>query len=393
VTLGDRSDPLVERMRRFGTTIFAEMSALAVQTDSINLGQGFPDTDGPAEVLDAAVAAIRSGHNQYPPGRGIPELRTAIAEHQRQWYDLSYDPAVEVLVTAGATEAITAAVLALCEAGDEVIALEPTYDSYGASVALAGARLVPVRLTFPDYAVDLDRLRAAVTSRTRLLLVNSPHNPTGRVLSDVELAGIAEIAVEHDLLVICDEVYEHLAFDDSTHVPLATYPGMRERTLQVSSAGKTFAATGWKIGWVCGPPSLVTAVTTTKQFLTYVNGAPFQWAVAAGLALPPERFDRIRLDLQDRRDQLVPALTAAGMEVSVPQATYFVTADIGPLGESDGFAFCRSLPERCGVVAVPSQVFYLDPGAAERRIVRFAYCKRPEVLAEAADRLAGLHAV
>ena len=295
-----------------------------------------------------------------------------------------------MLVTAGATEAIAAAILALCEPGDEVIALEPTYDSYAASVALAGARLVGVRLRFPHYAVDLDQLRAAVTDRTRLLLINTPHNPTGRVLDDAELTGIAQIAVEHDLLVVCDEVYEHLTFDDQVHRPLATYPGMRERTLQVSSAGKTFAATGWKIGWVCSTPALITAVTTTKQFLTYVNGAPFQYAVATGLGLPSSAFTGIRERLQAGRGQLVPALQAAGLEVSVPQATYFVTTDIGPLGETDGLAFCRALPARCGVVAVPSQVFYADPGPAERRLVRFAFCKRPEVLAEAARRLGGL---
>ncbi len=381
---------LVQRMRRFGTTIFAEMSALAVQTGAINLGQGFPDTDGPAEVLDAAVAAIRAGHNQYPPGRGIPELRSAIAEHQRLWYDLVYNPDTEVLVTAGATEAITAAILALCERGDEVIALEPTYDSYAASVALAGARLVPIRLDFPDYRVDLDRLRAAVTPRTRLILINSPHNPTGRVLDRQELAGIADLAVRHDLLVLSDEVYEHLTFDGHEHLPLASFPGMRDRTLQVSSAGKTFSATGWKIGWVCAGPALIDAVTTTKQFLTYVNGAPFQWAVAEGLALPQDRFEQIRLTLQVGRDQLIGGLVAAGLRVATSQATYFVTADISPLGEADGYDFCRTLPERCGVVAIPNQVFYAEPDQAARRLVRFAFCKRPEVLAEAADRLASL---
>ncbi len=386
-----RDRPLLSRrLDGLGTTIFAKMSALAVATGASNLGQGFPDTDGPVEVLDAAVGAIRSGQNQYPPGRGIADLRAAVAEHQQAWYGLGYDPDGEVLITAGATEAIAAAILALCEMGDEVIVLEPTYDSYAASIALAGARAVPVRLEFPDYRLDVDRLRAAITDRTRLLLINSPHNPTGRVLTGDELAAIAAIAVERDLLVLCDEVYEHLTFDDHRHLPLATFPGMRERTLQVSSAGKTFSATGWKIGWVCSTPELITAVTTTKQFLTYVNGAPFQPAVAVGLRLPPERFAGIRRHLQAGRDLLVAGLARSGLRLAPTEATYFVTADISPLGEADGYAFCRTLPQRCGVVAVPAQVFYADPDADARRIVRFAFCKRPEVLAEAAQRLARL---
>ena len=384
------ADPLVERMRGFGTTIFAEMSALATSTGAVNLGQGFPDYDGPAEVLDAAVAAIRAGRNQYPPGRGIPELRQAVAAHQQHWYGLSYDPETEVLITAGATEAITAAILALCEPGAEVIALEPTYDSYAASVAMAGARLVPLRLEFPDYALDPERLASLITPRTRLILINSPHNPTGRVLTETELAAIADVAVRHDLLVLADEVYEHLTFDGHRHRSLATFPEMRERTIRVSSAGKTFSATGWKIGWVSSTPELVSAVTTTKQFLTYVNGAPFQWAVATGLRLPDERFEEIRARMQAGRDQLVPALEATGMRLAPSQGTYFVTADISPLGYDDGYAFCRRLPELCGVVAIPAQVFYADPDTQARRIVRFGFCKRSEVLAEAAERLAAL---
>jgi N-succinyldiaminopimelate aminotransferase len=383
------TQPLVRRMRSFGTTIFAEMSALAVSTGSINLGQGFPDTDGPAEVLDAAVDAIRGGHNQYPPGRGIPELRNAISDHQRSRYGLGYDAETSVLVTAGATEAITASILALCEPGDEVIALEPTYDSYAASIAMAHAVLKPVRLEGPDFALDLDRLRAQVTDRTRLLLINTPHNPTGRVLTEEELAGIAELAVERDLIVITDEVYEHLVFDGGRHLPLATFPGMQERTVQISSAGKTFAVTGWKIGWACSSPELISAVTTTKQFLTYVNGGPFQYAVAAGLRLPSDRIAELRQRLQDGRDQLVQGLTRAGLRPFECQGGYFLTADVAELGYVDGMDFCRELPERCGVVAVPSRVFYADPGPATS-YVRFAFCKRPEVLAEAADRLATL---
>ena len=380
--------PLVHRMRGFGTTIFAEMSALATRTGAINLGQGFPDTDGPAEVLEAARQAILDGHNQYPPGRGIPELRQAIVRHQADHYGLDFDPDTEVLVTAGATEAISATILALCEPGDEVVALEPTYDSYAASIALASAVLRPVTLRAPDFVLDLDELRAAVGPRTRLLLINTPHNPTGRVLDADELAGIAALAVEHDLIVVTDEVYEHLVFEGE-HRPLAGLPGMRERTITISSAGKTFAVTGWKIGWACATPELITAITTTKQFLTYVNGAPFQYAVALGLSLPPAVTDGIRDRLRAGRDQLSDGLDAAGLKPFSCQGTYFLTVDAADLGYSDGLDFCRRLPELCGVVAVPSQVFYLDPGPA-RTLVRFAFCKRPEVLAAAAERLSQL---
>ncbi len=380
--------PLVHRMRGFGTTIFAEMSALATRTGAINLGQGYPDTDGPAEVLEAARQAITDGHNQYPPGRGIPELRQAIARHQRDRYGLDFDADTEVLVTAGATEAISATILALCEPGDEVVALEPTYDSYAASIALASAVLRPVTLRAPDFALDLDELRAAIGPRTRLLLINTPHNPTGRVLEADELAGIAALAVEHDLIVVTDEVYEHLVFEGE-HRPLAGFPGMRERTITISSAGKTFAVTGWKIGWACATPELITAITTTKQFLTYVNGAPFQYAVALGLGLPSEVTDGIRDRLRAGRDQLSAGLDAAGLKPFSCQGTYFLTVDAADLGYADGLDFCRRLPELCGVVAVPSQVFYLDPGPA-RSLVRFAFCKRPEVLAAAAERLSQL---
>ena len=384
-----RSPVLASRLQGFGTTIFAEMSALAARTGAINLGQGFPDTDGPAEVLAAARDAISTGRNQYPPGRGIPELRDAVAAHQQHWYGLSYDSETEVLVTAGATEAIAAALLALCEPGDEVIALEPTYDSYAASVAMAGGILVPVRLEFPEHRLDPVRLRAAVTDRTRLLLLNSPHNPTGHVLSAEELAAVAEIAIEHDLLVVSDEVYEHLTFDRVRHIPIATLPGMAERTVTISSGGKTFSTTGWKTGWACGTAELVTAVTTAKQFLTYVNGGPFQYGIAAGLALPDDRIVAIGTQLERQRDILVDGLRAAGLDPAPSEGTYFVTADVAALGATDSLAFCRDLPDRCGVVAIPSQVFYGDPTGVET-LVRFAFCKRPEVLTEAATRLASL---
>ncbi|MEU6510061.1 pyridoxal phosphate-dependent aminotransferase [Streptomyces sp. NPDC046942] len=383
---------LNRRLAEFGTTIFAEMSALATATGSINLGQGFPDTDGPEEVREAAVRALREGRgNQYPPGPGIPELRTAIAAHQLRRYGLSYDPDTEVLVTAGATEAIAASLLALLEPGDEVVALEPYYDSYAASIAMAGGRRVPVTLR-PDgdegasFRLDLDELRAAVTDATRLLLINTPHNPTGTVLTRAELAAIAELAVERDLLVVTDEVYEHLVFDEAEHVPLATFPGMRERTVTIGSAGKTFSFTGWKVGWVTAAPELVGAVRSVKQFLTYVSSGPFQYAIAEALRLPDSYFDGFRADLRRKRDLLGDGLRAAGFEVYQPQGTYFITTDITPFGEKDAYAFCRALPERCGVVAIPNSVFYDDPDAG-RSQVRFTFCKRDDVLAEATGRL------
>jgi N-succinyldiaminopimelate aminotransferase len=383
------SRPLLNRrLADFGTTIFAEMSALAVQTGAINLGQGFPDTDGPDAVREAAVRALREGRgNQYPPGPGIPELRTAIATHQQRRYGLSYDPGTEVLVTAGATEAIAASLLALLEPGDEVIALEPYYDSYAAGIAMAGGTRVPVTLRphGGSFRLDLDELRAAVTGRTRLLLLNTPHNPTGTVLTRAELAAIAELAVERDLLVVTDEVYEHLVFDGE-HVPLATFPGMRERTVTIGSAGKTFSFTGWKVGWVTATPELVTAVRSAKQFLTYVSAGPFQYAVAEAMHLPDSYFDDFREDMLAKRDLLASGLTDAGFTVFKPAGTYFITTDIRPLGETDGFAFCRSLPERAGVVAIPNAVFY-DHREEGAPFVRFAFCKRTEVLADAAERL------
>jgi N-succinyldiaminopimelate aminotransferase len=385
-------DPLVARMRPFGTTIFAEMSALAVRTGSVNLGQGFPDTDGPAEMLAAAVGAIQGGRNQYPPGPGIPELRAAVAAHQSAFWGLDYDPNSEVLVTAGATEAIAAAMLALCEAGDEVVCFEPYYDSYAASITLAGAvrRPVTLRPAHGGYEFDPDELRAAFGPRTRLVLLNSPHNPTGKVFTREELELIAALCVEHDVIAVTDEVYEHLIFD-GTHIPIAGLPGMRGRTVQISSAGKTFSCTGWKVGWACGPAPLVSAVLRVKQFLTYVNAGPLQPAVAVALSLPLSYYTGLRDSLRDKRDRLCAGLVDAGFEVLRPQGTYFVTADIRSLGGSDGVEFCWSLPERCGVVAVPTQVFY-DDVSAGRHLIRFAFCKRDEVLDEAVARLRKLAA-
>ncbi|MGA4801537.1 pyridoxal phosphate-dependent aminotransferase [Streptomyces lavendulocolor] len=378
---------LNRRLNGFGTTIFAEMSALATTTGAINLGQGFPDTDGPEAIREAAVRALREGKgNQYPPGPGVPELRAAISAHQERFHGLSPDPDTEVLVTAGATEAIAAAMLALLEPGDEVIAFEPFYDSYTACIAMAGAKHVPLTLRAPSFRPDMDELRSKITPRTRLLLLNTPHNPTGTVLTREELAAIAALAVERDLLVVTDEVYEHLVYDDSPHIPIATFPGMRERTVTISSAGKTFSFTGWKVGWITGSSALVAAVRTAKQYLTYVSSGPFQYAIAEALRLPETYFDGIRADMRRKRDLLGDGLRAAGFEVYQPQGTYFITTDITPLGEKDAYAFCRTLPERCGVVAIPNSVFYDDPDAG-RSQVRFAFCKQDDVLHQATNRL------
>jgi N-succinyldiaminopimelate aminotransferase len=377
---------LNRRLSGLGTTIFAEMSALAATTGSINLGQGFPDTDGPREIAQVAADAVLAGRgNQYPPGAGIPELRQAIAEHQKRYYGLAVDPDTEVLVTAGATEAIAAAMLALLEPGDEVIAFEPYYDSYAACIAMAGATRVPITLRPPSFRPDLDALRDAVTANTRLLLLNSPHNPTGMVLAREELAAVAELAVERDLIVVTDEVYEHIVFD-GVHVPLASLPGMRERTVSISSAGKTFSFTGWKVGWVTATADLVAAVRTTKQFLTFVSSGPFQYAVAIALAMPDSFYADLAAGLRRKRDLLASGLAQAGFDVFSPQGTYFITTDISPLGETDGVQFCRALPRRCGVVAIPNAVFY-DDALAGRSQVRFAFCKKDEVLAEAVTRL------
>lgn len=370
-------------------TIFAEMSAAAARTGAINLGQGFPDQDGPAEVLEAAREAIASGANQYPPGRGIPDLLAAISEHQRRFYGLEVDPQREVIVTAGATEALTATLLALIDGpDDEVVVFEPYYDSYAAAVALAGARLRTVPLRAPDFQPDLQRLAEAVTDHTRIILVNDPQNPTGAVFDRAVLAEVVRLADLHDAIIVTDEVYEHLAFH-APHTPIATLPGAAERTLTISSAGKTFSATGWKIGWVHGPAELITAVLTVKQYLTYVNGSPFQPAIAVGLRLDDHFFADAASTLARKHEILGAGLRSAGFTVHPPQGGYFTVADATDLGGADAVAFCRALPERAGVVAIPLAAFVSD----ERRgdyagLVRFAACKRVEVLEEAARRLA-----
>jgi len=389
VVLGYREAmDLVRRMRHHGPTIFTEISALAQRYDAVNLGQGFPDTDGPPEMVAAAARAVASGQNQYPPLSGRPELLAAIAAHQQHWYGLTVDPASEVLVTVGATEAIAATILAFCEPGDEVVMFEPYYDSYAAMVDLAGAVRRTATLRFPDFEVDEAELRAAFSPRTRLVLLNSPHNPTGKVFSRAELELIARLAVEHDCWVVTDEVYEHLTFGVD-HVPLATLPGMADRTLTISSAGKTFSATGWKVGWVSGPAAAVAAIRTVKQFLTFGVGGPFQLAAATALALPDATFLGLRDQLWAKRDLLVGALGAAGLTVAVPDGTYFVVVDAAPLGVTDAVAFARELPQRVGVAAIPVRVFHDDPTAA-RTLLRFAFCKRDDVLREGAARLARL---
>jgi N-succinyldiaminopimelate aminotransferase len=388
--MGSRVPYLTAKLQGFGTTIFAEMSALAISTGAVNLGQGFPDTDGPREVLDAAKAAIDGGFNQYPPGPGMPVLRQAIAEHQRRFWGVTYDPESEILVTAGCTEAIASVLLGLCDTGDEVLVLEPTYDSYQACIALAGATPRFVTLRPPHYDLDLDAVRKAITPKTRLMLINTPHNPTGKVLTQEETEGLAALAIEHDLLVAADEVYEHLVFDGRRHISLSSIPGMRERTLVMSSGGKSFNTTGWKVGWICAPAPLVTAARTAKQFLTYVNSGPFQPAIATGLRLGDDYFEELAADLQIKRDRICSGLSEAGFDVFKPTGTYFVTVDIRALRpDGDGMAFCRQLPSLCGVVGVPNVVFYDDKDAG-RHLVRFAFCKRHEVIDDAVARLKSL---
>ena len=375
-------------MRPHQHSIFGEMSALATRVGAINLGQGFPDTEGPALVRDAAIRAIQSGRGaQYPPAHGLPELRAAITAHQLSWYGLSWDPATEVVVTTGASEAIVAAVLALVEPGDEVLLLEPWFDLYAAAVDLAGGVRVsvpPVPGTFRPDAVALAR---ATSPRSRMLILNSPHNPTGSVLTEAELASIARVAQEHDLLVLADEAYEHLWFDGHPHIPLATLPGMSDRVVTVGSAGKSLSFTGWKVGWATGPADLIAAVRVVRQHLSYVSGGPFQWAVAEGLdRLPVAHWDRQRRDLHLRRDLLSHGLSQVGLTVVPSEGTYFLLTDVRPLGYVDGVQFCSELPGRAGVVAIPVAPFCDHPEVG-RPWVRWAFCKRPQVLSEAVDRL------
>jgi N-succinyldiaminopimelate aminotransferase len=389
----DPDHPLADRLRGIPWTIFSEMSALAVRTGAINLGQGFPDRDGPESVVEAAVSALRDGRNQYAPGIGTPELRSAVAAHQARHYGIELDPDRQVLHTTGATEGIAASLLALVNSGDEVIVLEPFYDSYTACIQMAGGVRRPVTLRAPDFRLDVDELRAAVTGRTTVILLNSPHNPTGTVLTPDELAAVADVAREHDLVVITDEVYEHLVYDDHEHVPLATLPGMSERTLSLSSAGKMFSFTGWKVGWATGPEPLVRAVDAAKQWLTFSSGAPLQPAVAHALNAESGYYTALAKELQTKRDRLCEGLRQLDLDVYVPQGTYFVTTDVRRYGYRDGLEFCRALPEKAGVVAIPSQGFY-DDAEEGRHKVRWAFCKEQDLLDEGIRRLveSDLHA-
>ena len=376
---------LAHRLDGIAPTIFSQMSALALRTGSVNLGQGFPDVDGPPAVVARAVAALEAGDNQYAPGPGTPALRQAIARHQARHYDLDLDPDSQVVVTTGCTEGIAAALLGLVDPGDEVVVLEPFYDSYTAMIQMAGGVRRPVTLRGPDFRLDVDELRAAVSPRTRFLLLNSPHNPTGTVLTRAELQAVADLAIAHDLVVITDEVYEHLTYDGHEHVPLATLPGMFERTLSLSSAGKSYSFTGWKVGWATGPAALVGAVLAAKQWLTFTSGSPLQPAIACALDDEPDYPRLLAQDLQRRRDLLCSGLAGVGLDVNVPDGTYFATTDIAGLGWDDGLAFCLALPERAGVVAVPTQGFH--DSDAGRHLVRWAFCKNTDVIEEGLRRL------
>jgi N-succinyldiaminopimelate aminotransferase len=376
---------LTSRLQGFGTTIFAEMTRLALEHDAVNLGQGFPDFEGPAFVKEAAIEAISAGHNQYCRSHGVPALNRAVAEHRERFYGLRYDPDDEVTVFHGATEAIASTLQALCDTGDEVVLFEPFYDSYRATVAMAGAVERVVTLHAPDFSYRREALEAAISPKTRAIVLNSPHNPSGKVFSREELEHVASLCVRHDLIAITDEVYEHLVFDDE-HLPLATFPGMRERTVMISSTGKTFSFTGWKIGFACAPPDLSRAIRIAHQFVTFCNGTPFQHAMAKALAAPDEVYEAFLAGYRARRDRLCDGLREVGFEVLVPAGTYFVCVDIRPLGFDDGMDLCRRMPETVGVAAIPNSAFYLDESAG-RHLVRFAFCKSDGVLDEGIDRL------
>jgi len=379
---------LARRLQGIPPTIFSQMSAIALRTNAVNLGQGFPDVDGPPAVIARAVQALEGGLNQYAPGIGVPPLRQAIARHQHRHYGLDIDPDRQVVVTTGCTEGVAAALLGLVNEGDGVVVLEPYYDSYTAMIQMAGGVRRPVTLRAPEFRLDPDALRAAVDPSTRFILLNSPHNPTGTVLNRAELQAVADIALEQDLVVITDEVYEHLVFDEHEHVPLATLPGMFERTLTLSSAGKSYSFTGWKVGWATGPAHLVDAVLAAKQWLTFTSGSPLQPAVAHALDDEPAFPAELRASLQERRDLLCDGLAGVGLNVRVPEGTYFALTDIADLGWEDGMAFCLALPDRAGVVAIPAQVFHDDLDAG-RHLVRWAFCKEAPVIEAGISRLAG----
>lgn len=377
---------------RLGVTIFEEVTALAQQHSAINLGQGFPDEDGPVEILNAARSAITDGANQYAPGQGLAVLRHAIAAHQDHFYGLPVNPQTEVVVSTGATESIAAAILALAGPGDEVLTFEPFYDSYGAVIGLSGATHTTAPLLAPDFQPDAVSLEAAFTDRTRIVVVNNPHNPTGSMFTRPALELIVRLAERYGAIIVTDEVYEHLTFG-SEHVPIAALHGAAERTLTISSAGKTFSVTGWKVGWLTGPAELVAQVRTVKTFLTYTSGTPFQHAVALGLGLPDEFFSSTAATLRTKRDLLGEGLRAAGFDVFEPAGTFFTMVDAAPLGIEDATDLARRLPSLVGVAAIPVAMFCHEEGAERMRsMLRFAFCKKFDVIEEGARRLATLRA-
>ena len=381
---------LVTRLRGATSTIFSEMSALALEHRAVNLGQGFPDFPAPAALTDAAQRAIAEGKNQYAPGLGVRRLRQAIAGHATARYGLGYDPDHDVTVTTGATEAMFATIQALVEPGAEVVTFEPHYDVYPAAVAMAGGftRGVPLR---PDadgrWTFDPTDLRAAITPRTVAIVVNSPHNPTGAVFTRDELQRIADAAIEADVLVITDEVYEHLVYDEAVHVPIATLPGMHQRTIRISSAAKTFAVTGWKVGWVCAPAALTDAIRAAKQWVTFTSGTPFQHAVSEALSWDRTYTDELATDFGRRRDRLADGLSGLGLTLSATEGSYFVAADVRSIGFDDDVDLCRRLPAEVGVGAIPMSGFHTDPRDG-RGWVRFAFCKTDEAVDEGLRRLA-----
>lgn len=380
-----RQPYLNSRLQGFGTSIFTEITLLANRHGALNLGQGFPNFDGPEVIKEAAIEAIRSGANQYLRSMGLPALNAAIAGHEKRFYDLDFDPDREITVMSGATEAICATLLALCEAGDEVIIFEPFYDSYRPCIAMAGATEKRVLLSGEGFGFDPAALAAAISAKTRLILVNTPHNPSGKVFSRAEMEQIAELCRRHDLICVTDEVYEHLVFAGE-HVAMSSLPGMAERTVKISSTGKTFSFTGWKIGYTCAPPALTAAIRTAHQFITFCNSGPFQPAMALGLGLPDEFYAELVADYRQKRDVMTQGLRAAGFGVDDPAGTYFIVADIRPLGYEDDVEFCRLLPELVQVAAIPASAFYVDK-AAGRHLVRFAFCKTEDVLKEGLERL------
>ncbi|MFD5869313.1 aminotransferase class I/II-fold pyridoxal phosphate-dependent enzyme [Corynebacterium sp. NPDC060344] len=386
----DPNGPTVRRLRPLGETIFATMSRLAKTTGAINLGQGYPDSDGPREMLDEAIAAIRRGDNQYAPGRGVEELRRAICDDRARRLGQNWDAGTECLVTVGATEGLTAAVLGLVEPGAHVVLIEPFYDSYRAAVELAGAEwtAVPLRSGEDGWRLDVDALRAAVREDTAMIIVNTPHNPTGTIFTAAELEAVAEVAVAAGAWVLADEVYERLLFDGHSHTSIADIPGMRDRCVVVSSAAKTFNVTGWKTGWVLGCEELVSAVATAKQFLSYVGVTHVQPAVARGLDDCGDWVESMAAELESNRDVLVSGLRELGLEVHGADGGYFVVADVSPLGLGDAMETCRALPETVGVAAIPVPAFVEDPKDPRwRNLARFGFCKREAVIREALDKL------